>query len=511
MSYNTIASGKNLTVTQSTYVKAGGYISGSNGITSTAAVTIKNNGKIADNMKGGAGNGVLLNAGGTLINTQAGYIYGYKSGAAVNVSGTTSATIMNSGYIGGYTTGVSFASSSTLTNTTTGYIYGRAFGVDMLAGGSLTNSGFIFGGGTLAIGGTAVGGAGVGLEVGGSANITNSLNGTIVGAAYGLQDSAGTGTIVNYGTISALNLAGAGDGVDLEGGGNIFTNAASGVVTGGYGVGVYNASGTVTNKGTIIGTYGAGVDLGAGGSVINAAGGTISGVKSGVYGSQYGTSVSVTNAGLIKASGSGGIGVQLGDGGTLTNSGTISGTKDAVYFGGGPGSSAIAGSITNMLIIDPGAKFVGGVIGDSKTNNVITLAAGTITGTINSSNYAHFTAVNVAAGASWAFVGGSPAAVTLGSSATVAFGTHASAISITASAGNDVMTFASSLASGTITGLTSSDTIDFKGGFAASGNSIVAGATVNGYTAYTVGTAAHHETFYGNGVSLVNNSNVKFN
>ena len=131
--------------------------------------------------------------------------------------------------------------------------------------------------------------------------VTNSSGGAI----YGYFEGAvlGTGTISNAGSIGGTGTS-QGLGVVLPSGG-VLTNQTGGVVSGGaYGIvalgggyvnnqagatitsptlgdfAVYKAQ-SVTNQGVIAGTKVGGVDLVAGGSVQNAAGGAITG---GYYG-----------------------------------------------------------------------------------------------------------------------------------------------------------------------------------------------------------------------------------
>ena len=80
----------------------------------------------------------------------------------------------------------------------------------------------------------------------------------------------------------------------------------------------------------------------------------------------------------------------------MTNAGTISGGSYAIDF---------AGSATNRLVVDPGAVFVGRVIGGSGTNT-LELASGTGSiGGVGTGSFNNFQVVAVDTGASWTLNG----------------------------------------------------------------------------------------------------------
>ena len=127
----------------------------------------------------------------------------------------------------------------------------------------------------------------------------------------------------------------------------------------------------VTNSGSIAGTNVIGIDLTAGGTVVNNAAASIS---------------------------SGGFGVAVyGGNATVTNAGTIT---------GGVGSVRFANSGTDRLVVEPGAVFNGAAVGGSG-NNTLELAGnspGSIGG-VNTGTFANFGSMIVDSGASWTLTG----------------------------------------------------------------------------------------------------------
>jgi hypothetical protein len=164
----------------------------------------------------------------------------------------------------------------------------------------------------------------------------------------------------------------------------------------GYGLAmVASSSWTVVNAGQISGYWG--IDLFAGGSITNQAGGSITGAGIGVYLGSPGGSVS-NQAGATIA---GRYGVWISSG-TVENAGTITdtavGSGYAVRFGGG----------VNRLIIDPGAVFNGNVYAVVGGTNTIELASGASAGTLSGlgaghsgAHYQNFQTVTIDSGAAW--------------------------------------------------------------------------------------------------------------
>jgi hypothetical protein len=302
---------------------AGGTISGSGwGVFTTGGpATVSNAGSI-----GGTANiGVLLARGGSVINAATATITGSTAGVFTN---NGPAAVANSGFVNATNgAGVDLEAGGTLTNTSFGAIGGGGIGVFIGGGtGIIANSGSIAGSG----------GSGIVLGAGGG-SVTNDLGGSISGTSDGINAEAGsTATVTNAGRIGSGSA-----GIDLAGGGDV-TNAASGWISGGsFGIYVAGALGKVMNSGSIASGNNIGVQLNAGGSVTNAGGATISAPGFGV----------AVNGGA----------------GTVTNAGTIVGGIDAVKF---------AGAGSNLLVVDPGAVFVGSVVGAASAANTIELAGG---------------------------------------------------------------------------------------------------------------------------------------
>ncbi len=184
-------------------------------------------------------------------------------------------------------------------------------------------------------------------------------------AVFGNHGASGYFVIQNYGVVAGSSIDG--KGIYLSPGGSV-TNAASGSISGNRGVGIYGAAGTVVNQGSIGGTgdKGIGVVLNSGGLVSNA--GSIigfDGVK--VLGGG-----SVVNNGGIAASE---VGVYLFSGGALTNTGSgfITGYADGVLI------SVAAGTVVNQgSIAGTAASGVGVYLNHSGL--VTNAATGAITG-----------------------------------------------------------------------------------------------------------------------------------
>ncbi len=131
---------------------------------------------------------------------------------------------------------------------------------------------------------------------------------------------------------------------------------------------------------------------------ITAGGNVYSASSSGIY-AGAGVAWNVTNYGLVQTGSGDAPAIDFSTdavGVTLTNAGTIEAQ---------PGNTAVAfGSGDDLLVIDPGAEFVGYVDGGAG-NNTLALASAASNGTLYglSSKYTDFQSVTVAAGAYWNF------------------------------------------------------------------------------------------------------------
>jgi T5SS/PEP-CTERM-associated repeat protein len=238
--------------------------------------------------------------------------------------------------------------------------------------GTIGNFGTIAGGGT----------AGIVLEVGGT--VVNGAPLDTLARIAGYQDGVvivGAGSVTNDGTIAVTQTTGSADiGVFLADGGGV-TNAGTNAVIDGasWGVLAEGAGATVTNQGSIkaSGAPGLGVDLAAGGTVINGSAVYGSALIAGSYdGVRILSDINdvVQNFGTIEGS----VGVDFLSGasqaaGTLINAGLVDGTGGyAVEFGTG----------SETLVLEATGTIVGNVLGGDEGSTTLELANGT-TGTLS--------------------------------------------------------------------------------------------------------------------------------
>jgi fibronectin-binding autotransporter adhesin len=324
----------------------------SDGVT---APTLANLGTIEAMGAGGIGISVVSDVRG-LPNLNIRFSNGGPGSAGALISGYYRGVLIKSFTFGDSAPIGTIANYGTIESTGGGYSNGVYLG----AGGTVTNSGAI----------TGTSGAGIGLDINGYGSLANAAIGLVAGYAAGMKITGAAGSVVNYGTIAA---------------------------TGSYGVGLY---------------------LGAGGTIGNAQYGSIAGPRNGIVmdGAGY-----IGNSGMVVATGSSSTGVYLGsDGITLVNSGMIAG-----HYGIGVGVSDIAGNTVvnagtivgygggavflgpsgDLLVVDPGAVFIGAVYAGGST---IELSAGGYTGSLSGlgTNFAGFATVRVDAGANWNIAGG---------------------------------------------------------------------------------------------------------
>ncbi|GAB0117574.1 Hint domain-containing protein [Acidisoma sp. 7E03] len=267
-----------------------------------------------------------------------------------------------------------------------GVIAGYRNGIDVTGGAAtVTNSGTIDSSPTRIVNGSP---SNVydGIYLGAGGVVTNTAQGTIYGGIGGIDITGAAGTVNNAGMIYTTTLQG--NGVALENGGTVINSGSTGIYGDFSGIAIYNAGGVITNSAVIdaVGLSGYGIYLGAGGTITNTASGSITGTYDGIdVGSGIAT---VTNAGYIYGVN---LGVGLYGGGIVTNlaGGLIASTARGVDIAGGTlvnagtinataGGQAVvfATGLTNRLVVEQGASFVGSVTGGG-SGSTLELGAGT--------------------------------------------------------------------------------------------------------------------------------------
>ncbi len=363
--------------------------------------------------RGLKGVGVLLGAGGTLINGGPGATGALIRAAEIGVY---------AGGIGGVPTPAAVATVlnyGTIQSTGTGAIGSSA--VRLVSGGSVTNRGLIesAGGGGISFGNksgavtnlgsvvsTATGTHGIGVYLQAGGTLTNEA-GAVISAigADGVLVESGRADLDNLGTIEDFRKGGVGVylggvGVLKNGAKGLITSSGSGVIVADAASRVTNlglirsvgsrsaaieflAGGGVTNRGSIdstdgsaiafdkagsvtnsgsvvstpIGTSGAAIDLQDGGSVVNLRGGLVeSGANPGIL--VEGAAARITNSGKIESLA--GNGIDLAAGGTLTNQAgaVIDGDVHGVYLTNPVGTvinhGTIEGGSAGFATLGPG-------------------------------------------------------------------------------------------------------------------------------------------------------------
>jgi hypothetical protein len=339
-------------------LRAGGIVTNSG-----TAATIYGNGNYGVLVQGLAGTvindgtitsggraGVELQDGGYIANLgTAAYIAGDPNQFGIYVGGAAG-TVLNQGIINDYI-GVSLYDGGTITNSANAVIGGYN-PVRIAYGPGGSNSLLLVNDGTIAETNAA--------QRGGKAVY---LGNVLAPPGSVLANVVNTGTILG-GQLYDTN--GPGSGIELAGGGTVANNGAAAFISGQYGIDVTAGYGTVINSGTILGgntvstvvfqgnTYTSqqnaiGVLLESGGMVSNAAGGFI---------------------------GSGAQGVQVSGGfGQVYNSGTIMGlVADGVTLGG-PGGYVYNGGAGALIFSGSIGVDMGGMVYGAVVN-----AGGTITG-----------------------------------------------------------------------------------------------------------------------------------
>ncbi|NYT39124.1 hypothetical protein HZY97_00005, partial [Sphingomonas sp. R-74633] len=348
------------------------------GVVATSGTTTINNGSVNNStatisgQNGGinhvASGGVV--ATGLLTVNNYGLISGNLYNAIENQGGSGALTVTNNatgriigqGNAGGGN-GIGMGGSAALTLTNSGLIVGRSNGVATGSTVNITNSGTIAAG-TLSGGtsGSLVAGGGNGIQAAGG-SINNQFGGVIRGSFLGGSGSD-TNAITSTAALTVIN-SGQILGVALGSNSTVRTN---GVYTSG-------GAGTITNNagGQITGGWD-GVFLTAGGSVTNS--GAIAGNQ--YFGVEAATTITNNSSGRIFGF-SGGATLQAG--GTLNNSGlvaaaTYNSTADSYTLSSGTAVSMSSGTVVNQF----GATITG-ASGISATGALQLGNGGTITAT----------------------------------------------------------------------------------------------------------------------------------
>jgi hypothetical protein len=266
-------------------------------------------------------------------------------------SPVTTLSIAASGYL---LAGLTASATGTYTLVNNGEVKGAAYGV------SLAGKGFVTNAGTIVSSSTTAGAGGVILAAGGS--LTNAA-GALISGYYGALLGTSTSTLANDGAILATGRY----GVKLTGGG-LITNGGTGDTTAlirGEDAVVFGLPGTLRNFGTVagVGTGGAGGVLSTGGTVINGSAGDrtadIQGAVAGLI--VTGAAAAVTNYGSVRATGSSGLGIDLAAGGLVVN-GSSADTSALIEGNVGVQILAQAGTVKNFGAIHGGAAIVSGTI-----------------------------------------------------------------------------------------------------------------------------------------------------
>jgi hypothetical protein len=465
-----------------------------------AAATVANFGTIA----GTAGSAIVLTTGGTVTNGSAADTSARITGTNAGISSSaTAATVANFATIignGGAAVGLAMGGSVTngAAGDTTALISGGSDGVSIGgAVGTVANFGSISGpfniGALLSFGGSVTNG--------GTADTGASITGANTGVQFGIHDA---GTLANFGTIGSTSPV-TGTGVIAESDATVVngaTNSTAALITGYYdGVQIRGSAATVTNFGKIaaVSTFGVGVYLSAGGSVIN---GGAANTAASIASAEIGVEVAhiagtVSNFGTITGTGPFGRGIVLEEGGSVTNGSSADtaayiGANDhnAVYIGGAGSSSvvnfgAIKGTgpanLSNGVEIRGGGTVTNGSTADTKATISGTQHGVYIEGLVASAVNNFGTITSSAKSSVSLYLGGN---VTNGAAAdTTALITGASGVYI--GGPGTVANF------GTITGTAGAGVSMREGGSVTNGSATDKSATIN-----VVGSSGTHPAIY---------------
>ncbi|MCX7382736.1 MAG: Hint domain-containing protein [Alphaproteobacteria bacterium] len=356
--------------------------------TGTIDWTLDNFGQISSTAAGTLGVGIALGpAGGTITNEFAATI----QGTAYGIQGSAPATVISAGTIAATATATGsgiLLPGGAVVNGAGALITGGLNGISLTGAGAVINSGTAF----------ATKGAGAVLTTGVFSNTTSAL---VSGYVFGLT-AASAATVTNQGTIVSRQTTGTGfvnngggyvpSSAGVVIGSGLITNAAGGTISSPLiGAAIIGAGASIDNAGLIKGiqttisgattnTIGFGAWLIGGGTVNNAASGTIIGGHYGLVATGSGATT-VINAGSIAGSQLSGVdlfgsatGSKTGTitsayiavlarvGGQIINSGSISATYGIDIAGAGSVTNTASGHIATsgvaIISLAPGATIV---------------------------------------------------------------------------------------------------------------------------------------------------------
>jgi hypothetical protein len=410
---------------RSTIANAGGTIGADGGTTDLDGITVQG-GTLSSSVGGtiqvvgkatldGAANSVVLAPGAVLAVasnttlTLSGAVtgHGFISNKGIitdNVAFTLDGTLINDGLLSG---GITLSGTGDLTNKAGRIVPGTVAAT--APGETIANLGTIVGIVTLAGGDRVITGSGA------------VFSGGITGGSGGntLEIAAGPYSLSNFDAPGSAQYS----TLQIDAGTVVTTNATdllAGVTLinrGTVNLGAYTAQAAVQNSGSIVGD----VTLTSGVSLINNAGGTISGNGMAAIEAIAGAA-SVVNDGLIDPAQ---YGAEFLTGGTVINhaDGVIEGTTAGVVISGGPGTVVNAGTIigggldavtlaagfANRVIVSPGALFTGIVDGGNLAGaaavSTLELSSGIGTLTGIGTRFTNFGSIVFDANALWNLAG----------------------------------------------------------------------------------------------------------